>query len=276
MLSTVDVSARGLRPPPEDRHRTRSWSSGAARLATAIAMAVAVLAWAAAPTFAADPSRSSSVPTRTGAAIAGETTVTRTVDLSRTSAHVLQYTSYWCVPAAVQTMLNLVTGRSDQSYATQSRLHTELQRANLYDYTTRGNDVRGWARVLTARLPAGMGYSDLSFTSRGAAYEAIVAAMDRAKRPVGIVVDGASHAWTVVGFTVRETTGPTPTRTILGFIVVGPLGSPRDPWPKRYLTVDQLATRFTRYHEATRRVVWEGKYVIVAPLTTTGSVVVSR
>ncbi|HET9456732.1 MAG TPA: hypothetical protein VFO78_05290 [Candidatus Limnocylindrales bacterium] len=266
----IDRPGAGL---PADRRSARHRAPTRARLGTAIALAIAVLSWAAAPALAADPGRGSGVPTRTSTTA---TTVTRTVDLSRTAAHVTQYTSYWCVPAAAQTMINIVTGRSDRTYATQSRLYTELQKANLYDYTTKGNDVRGWARVLSARLPAGMGYADVSFTSRGAAYGAIVDAMDRTKRPVGIVVGAGSHAWTVVGFTVRETTGSAPSRTILGFTVVGPLGSPRDPWPKKYLTVDQLASHFTRYHESQRAVVWEGKFVIVAPVAADGSVIIRR
>jgi hypothetical protein len=30
------------------------------------------------------------------------------------------------------------------------------------------------------------------------------------------------------------------------------------------MTLSQFALRYTRYHEATRRVVWEGKFVIVS------------
>jgi len=257
----------------DGRERVRALARPS-RVASALAMAIAILAWAVAPALAADPVRSTAIPTRTST-VSG-TTLTWSVDLSRSEANVLQYTSYWCVPAAVQTMINLATGRSDRSYSTQSRLYAELQRANLYDYSTNGNDVRGWARVLTARLPAGMGYADMSFSSRSSAYATIVEAMDRTRRPVGIVVGAGTHAWTVVGFTVRETIGDPGSRTILGFTVVGPLGSPRDPWPKKYMTVDQLATYYTRYHEWQRKVVWEGKYVIVAPLYTTGSVTVSR
>lgn len=245
------------------------------RVALAVALAAAVLTWAGPPAFAADPSRVAGVPTTTQIT-ATPTERARTVDLYRSGAAVLQYTSYWCVPAAAQTMINLATGRSDRSYATQSRLYTELRRANLYQYSTRGNDVRGWARVLTARLPTGMGYADTSFSSRSAAYLAIVKAMDRTRRPVGIVVDEGSHAWTVVGFSIRETPGVPNSTTVLGFYVVGPLGSPSDPWPKRYYTADQLASRFTRYHESQRSVPWEGRYVIVAPLATTGAVTVTR
>ena len=100
--------------------------------------------------------------------------------------------------------------------------------------------------------------------------------MDRTKRPVGIVIDRGTHAWTVVGFRIRETRGDPSATTILGFYVVGPLGAPSDPWPKQYLTVDQLSSRYTRYHEWQRTVVWEGLYVIVAPLTQTGVVTATR
>jgi hypothetical protein len=80
----------------------------------------------------------------------------------------------------------------------------------------------------------------------------------------------------VVGFRVREIVGDPGARTILGFYVVGPLGPDKDPWPKAYYTVDQLSTRFTRYHEWQMSVVWEGKYVIVAPVVTTGAVTTTR
>ena len=221
------------------------------------------------PTLAAEPRQPPAV------AITAVAT-TRTVDLFRSSAAVTQYTSYWCVPAAAQHMLNLAKGTSDRSYATQAALYREIRAANKYVYSTNGNDVRGWSRVLSAHLPAGHGYADWSFAARGDAYAAIVDTMDRTRRPVGIVVDRGTHAWTVVGFRVQETDGVAASRVILGFYVVGPLGSPRDPWPKAYYTVDQLSTRFTRYHEWQRTVVWEGKYVIVAPLEPFGAVSTGR
>jgi hypothetical protein len=221
------------------------------------------------PTLAAEPRERSDVVTTAVERI-------RTVDLFRSSAAVTQYTSYWCVPAAAQTMLNLSMGTSDRSYATQAALYRELRAANKYHYSTKGNDVRGWSRVLSAKLPAGHGYADWAFAARGDAYAAIVDSMDRTGRPVGIVVDRGTHAWTVVGFRVRETDGVPGSRVILGFYVVGPLGSPRDPWPKAYYTVDQLSTRFTRYHEWQRSVVWEGKFVIVAPVVPFGAVSTGR
>ena len=141
----------------------------------------------------------------------------------------------------------------------------------------RGNDVRGWARVLSARLPAGHGYADWSFASRSDAYAAIVDSMDRTQSP-GRDRRRSRHA------TPGRSSGSASARppacrnrgSILGFYVVGPLGSPRDPWPKAYYTVDQLSTRFTRYHEWQMSVVWEGKYVLVAPLQPFGAISTGR
>jgi hypothetical protein len=245
----------------------------ARRLVGGLVAAALFATLTAAPSLAADP-RAGGGPDATGTR--APVVRIRTVDLSRESAIVRQYTNYWCVPAAAQTMLNLVKGTSDRSYATQERLYREIRAANKYRYATNGNDVRGWSRVLTARLGADRAYNDQSFTSRSAAYAAIVTSMDRTGRPVGIVVDAGTHAWTVVGFRVSETVGVLGSRTILGFYVVGPLGPGKDPWPKAYYTVDQLATRFTRYHEWQMSVVWEGKYVIVAPMATIGSISTGR
>ena len=245
----------------------------ARRLVASLAAVLLLAVLSTTPSLAADP-RGLGGPS--GSQVRTLVERTRTVDISRTSADVTQYTSYWCVPAATQTMLNLVTGTSDRSYATQSRLYRELRAANKYVYPTLGNDVRGWSRVLTAHLPTGMGYADQSFSSRSAAYAAIVESMDRTRRPVGIVIDRGTHAWTVVGFRIHEIVGDPGSTTILGFYVVGPLGSPKDPWPKAYYTVDQLSTRYTRYHEWTQSVVWEGKYVIVAPLEAVGGTTTGR
>ncbi len=205
-------------------------------------------------------------------------TTRRTVDVDwfRASAAVLQFRSYWCVPAVTQTMLNLIRGTADRSWTTQSHLYSELRAANLYRYTTRGNDVRGWARVLTAHLPTGFGYTDRMFDSRGAAITDLVNAMAATGRPGGIVVYHGTHAWTVVGYRYSEIPRQTSSRIVLGLYVVGPLGSPSDPWPQRYLTVSQLGSYMTTYHESTRRVIWEGKYVTVAPVRTSGQITMTR
>ena len=66
----------------------------------------------------------------------------------RRSAIVRQYTNYWCVPAATQTMWNLIRGESNTSYLRQSTLYKQIRQHNRYTYSTKGNDVQGWAWAL--------------------------------------------------------------------------------------------------------------------------------
>lgn len=255
----------------------------APRIRGAVALALVGLLLATTSVLAADPLgapvRLARPTTLLGAPIGigvpsatSPTRQTVDVDWFRSSAAVLQYRPYWCVPAAAQTMLNLIKGTSDRTWWTQSRLYTELRAANLYRYTTRGNDVRGWARVLTAHLPSGFGYVDRMFATRSAALLDLVNAMVATGRPGGIVVRSGTHAWTVVGYRYSEIPRQPASRIVLGLYVVGSLGSPSDPWPQRYLTVSELGAWVTPYHEATRTVIWEGKYVTVAPVRTSGSI----
>ncbi len=173
-----------------------------------------------------------------------------------------QFTSYWCVPANIMTMLNTVTGRHDRSYATQLKYDRWLKRYNRYRYRTRGNDVQGWATMLDYSLPGPLHYDDRSFSTQGVAISRIVEALDRTRHPVGIVVDRGTHAWTVLGYRATVVPGQPSTRTILGLYVSGSLL--RDPHPYRYMTIGDFRRRFTRYHEWQRSVIWEGRYVIVS------------
>lgn len=199
--------------------------------------------------------------------------VSRTV--YRSGAVVRQYTNYWCVPASVQTMANLVLGTSDTSYATQKLLASVTYRFNRYRYgdPSRGNDIRGWAGALNWRLPDTLPvvYRDRSYTSRQAALHAIVDAIDETGYPVGITVWHGGHAWAVVGYRVRQVPGDRSTREFLGFYVVGPLGSPRDPWPVRLMGIDGFLDQYTRYYEHREREPWHNDYVLVRPERTTTS-----
>ncbi len=94
----------------------------------------------------------------------------------------------------------------------------------------------------------------------------MVEAIDRTRHPVGITVQHGTHAWVVLGYKARVQIDDPTKRTILGLYVFGPLGpGSSDPWPYRYVTPRDLRARsYTAYHEWQRRVVWEGRYVIVA------------
>ena len=79
-----------------------------------------------------------------------------------------------------------------------------------------------------------------------------------------MTVHGGTHAWVVLGYrTSHDPIEPTK-KTILGFYVSGPLGTAADRWPYAYLTTAQFKQHFTRYHEWQRKVIWEGKWVVIA------------
>jgi hypothetical protein len=175
---------------------------------------------------------------------------------------VRQYTNYWCVPAATQSMVNLVRGTSNRTYATQKFFYRKTREHNRYTYATLGNDPQGWSWAV--RAYSGKPYSAFSFSSKAAALDKIVSSIERTGDPVGVTVHGGTHAWVVLGYRTSHDPGDPTDQTILGFYVSGPLGTTADKWPYRYLTVDAFRQHFTRYHEWQRSVIWEGKWVVIA------------
>jgi hypothetical protein len=190
--------------------------------------------------------------------------VITSVNLYRSGAMVRQYTSYWCVPAATQSMLNLALGTSNRRYLTQKYFYARIREHNRYRYVTRGNDPQGWAWGLRRFSGGRTLYTAKIYSDRQQAINAIAESIARTGDPVGITIRRGTHAWVVLGYrTSHDPIEPTK-KTVLGFYVSGPLGTTADKWPYAYLTVAQFNTYFTRYHEWQRSVIWEGKWVIIA------------
>ncbi|MEX1172440.1 MAG: hypothetical protein WEG56_07495, partial [Chloroflexota bacterium] len=182
----------------------------------------------------------------------------------RKGAMVKQYTNYWCVPATTQTMLNLILGKSDRSYATQRKLYKGIRAHNRYRYATRGNDPLGWAWGLRYYSGNRVDYRARAFTSKNKALWAIVESILRTGHPVGIPVRKGTHAWIVLGYRVqRDALEPTK-RTLLGLYVSGPLGGTRDPWTYKYMKLADFRKVYGKYHEWQRKVIWEDKWVIIS------------
>lgn len=203
-------------------------------------------------------------PTPTPAPTPTRTPVITKTNLYRWSAMVRQYTNYWCVPAATQSMVNMVRGTSNRSYATQKSYYQKIRLHNRYTYRTRGNDPQGWAWGLRYFSRGEAMYAARAYTNKQQALDAIVASIAQYQAPVGVPVKNGTHAWVVLGYrTTHDPIEPTK-KTIVGFYVSGPLGSAADKWPYAYLTVAQFKSYFTRYHEWQRRVIWEDKWVVIA------------
>ncbi|MGZ9276529.1 MAG: hypothetical protein ACXW4L_05335 [Candidatus Limnocylindrales bacterium] len=186
------------------------------------------------------------------------------INLYRSSAMVRQYTNYWCVPAATQSMVNLAVGTSNRTYRTQQFYYKLTRRHNRYTYRTRGNDPQGWAWALNYFSRGKTTYKARAYTNKYTAMNAIAESIGRTRDPVGITIRAGTHAWVVLGY--RQTFDPTEPskKTLLGFYVSGPLGSTADKWPYRYLTLEQFKSYFTRYHEWQRKVIWEGRWVVIS------------
>ena len=182
--------------------------------------------------------------------------------LYRWSAMTRQYTNYWCVPAATQSMVNLVRGTSDRTYLRQKFYYKLTRQHNRYTYVTKGNDPQGWAWAL--KYFSGANYTARAFTDKTAAVNAIAEAIQRTRHPVGVTVYRGSHAWVVLGYRFSVNIADPTKKTLLGLYVSGPLGTTADRWPYKYLTVAQFRDVFTRYHEWQRKVIWEGKWVVLS------------
>jgi hypothetical protein len=182
----------------------------------------------------------------------------------RDTAMVKQYTNYWCVPAATQSMVNLIVGTSDRTKATQQRYYTGIRAHNRYTYSTKGNDPQGWAWGLRTYSGGTASYQAHGFTNKTAALDAIVESIDHTGTPVAVTVHEGTHAWIVLGYKAQLDPADPSKRTITGFYVSGPLGSPNDPWPYAYMTMSTFRGHFTKYHEWQRSVIWEGTWVVIS------------
>jgi hypothetical protein len=190
-------------------------------------------------------------------------TVIQSRNLYRYSAMVRQYTSYFCVPATVQSIANLVLGTSNRTYSRQAYIYKLTRLHNRYRYSTLGNDPQGWAWTLRY-FTNGKPYYPRAYTNKQQAINSIWASIARTRNPVGVTVNAGTHAWVVLGYKLTYDLDEPSKKTLLGLYVSGPLGTTRDRWPYKYLTVAQFRDVFTRYHEWQRSVIWEGKWVVLA------------
>jgi hypothetical protein len=209
------------------------------------------------PTPTPNPSPSPTPPPSPSATI-------KALNLYRWSAMTRQYTNYWCVPAATQSMVNLVRRTSNRSYLTQKYYYKLTRQHNRYTYATKGNDPQGWAWAATYFSRGSATYKARAFTDKTAAVNAIAEAIQRTRHPVGVTVRAGTHAWVVLGYRMQVSTTDPSKKTLLGLYVSGPLGTTADKWPYKYLTVSQFREYFTRYHEWQRSVIWEGKWVVIS------------
>lgn len=116
----------------------------------------------------------------------------------RYSAWSHQATNSWCVGAAIQMMLNLITGGTSRGGADQ---YAYVSYAYYHSrYVARiGAEVDGWANALT-HYGAG-GYSVGAYATFDEAIKVAATRMRITGKPVGLVSMEGHHAWVMAGFT---------------------------------------------------------------------------
>jgi hypothetical protein len=103
-----------------------------------------------------------------------------------------------CVPAAMQTMINIMSPGADRSVATQVKLYALARRLSPATLKGPGAEPEGWAAGLNQR---GFGpYVVDVQPTRAAAIKAAARALRLTGRPVGIIAWRGYHSWVMSGF----------------------------------------------------------------------------
>ena len=119
-----------------------------------------------------------------------------------------QQTTYWCIPASTQTMMNMMdAGEPDRSRALQARLYRvgdRLEEDGTFSDDReidlfRGMGISEWAGLLN-RYEYGP-YGLAGAKTRQNALRKAALMMRRTGKPVGLVVWHGAHAWVMSGFT---------------------------------------------------------------------------
>jgi len=184
-----------------------------------------------------------------GAAFAGSQSKTDFhFDLYRQGVFATQYRWTWCVGASSQAMLNIIQGTSNTSLSRQKTLvKYAMAHDGFPDSNTGGSDATGWANALTHF--GGGSYQPVLSTSFRQSVRRAVTRMRATGKPVGLLVMGGRHAWTLSGFDATADPAATKTFDVTHVYVLGPLYPKEqkgyfDMPPDTRLTFDQLRTPF--------------------------------
>jgi hypothetical protein len=145
------------------------------------------------------------------------------MDLYRAGDFVGEKTVTWCLAAAVQTSINIMSRGADVSRATQQRLFNLTR--SLAPAPDGAAEPEGWAKALT-RL--GFGRYEVSVQPSIKAAIAVAAkAVRKTGRPAGLMVWRGAHSWVMSGFTATADPAVTDRFTVTAVRI-------EDVWYPRY------------------------------------------
>jgi hypothetical protein len=132
----------------------------------------------------------------------------------------------WCVPAALQTSINIMSAEADITKATQTKLfHLAYSIAPGSDG---GADLKAWPAALEQ-----LGYGNFAVGmdhSMVAAVHQVAKAIRLTNRPAGLIVWYGWHSWVVSGFKATADPALTDKFTVTGLYI-------EDVWYDRLSTI---------------------------------------
>lgn len=149
------------------------------------------------------------------------------MDIYRAGTFVSQVDKTYCMPAAMQNMLNLI-GPSVNVTAADQRYIGSVALPLSTDALDHGFGPQGWADGLT-HFGAGS-YRVMIYRTRALALAAAVTALRTTGRPVGILAWWGAHSWVLTGFAANADPAHTTSFTVSGYHIV-------DPWYPRVSSI---------------------------------------
>jgi len=194
------------------------------------------------------------------------------IDLYRKGDFVSEFTSWYCLPAALQTMINIMEpGKADRSRRTQDRLYRLARRFSTDRLQGKGAEPIGWARALEH-----LGYGEWevkAYRTRGRAVKAAAKALRMTGKPVGMLTWRGAHSWVMSGFRASADPALTDRYTVTSIVIqdvwyprVSSIWGPSDP-PGTWMRVSDLGRDFLRYNRwGVKYPGLDGRYVLVLPV----------
>jgi putative peptidoglycan lipid II flippase len=133
------------------------------------------------------------------------------MDLYRKGDYVGELKDTWCVPAAMQTSMNIMNTAADTSEKTQARIFALAR--SIAPAPDGAAEPEAWATGLRE-----LGYGNYQVTQKGSIAEAIHLAARQIRltnRPAGLMVWRGAHSWVVSGFTATADPAVTPDFTVI-------------------------------------------------------------
>jgi hypothetical protein len=118
------------------------------------------------------------------------------MDLYRKGDYVGELTKIWCLPAAMQTSMNIMDPGADTSRQTQARIFALAR--SIAPAPDGAAEPEGWAKGLTQ-----LGYGNYQVTEKASIRDAIHLAARQIRatnRPAGLLVWRGAHSWVMSGF----------------------------------------------------------------------------